>query len=118
MGESIDEEDIKVEEVLPMEAAFYVEPGKAIQDRGCTSPVMGEKTWESWWPILEKKGILDHVTFDKGKKTFKFGNGEFIKATREATFPVKLFNEDKEVEVSLIPGTAGIYDCETTGRSC
>ena len=55
MAESTDEEEIKVEEVLRMEVAFYVEPGKTIQDSGCTSPVMGEQTWESWLPILEKK---------------------------------------------------------------
>ena len=28
-----------------------------------------------------------------------------LKATRDVTFPVKLFNEDKEVKVSLIPGS-------------
>ena len=45
--------DVEKPEVTEMvrtdyEEVLQVEAGKAIEDSGCTSPVMGEITWNSW----------------------------------------------------------------------
>jgi hypothetical protein len=100
--------------VLQTEWAYYVEPGKGIQDSGYTSPVMGEKTWEHWLQVLQQKSLEDRVQSEKGRKVFKFGNGNVSDSTTKVTFPVKVFDEGKELRVSLIPGSTPLVLARST----
>ena len=47
------------------EDALYVEANRAIEDSGCTSPVMGEDTWEKWLSKLEEKGLKTQILYGK-----------------------------------------------------
>ncbi len=66
----------EIEQAYQSEEALFVEPGKGIEDNGCTSPVMGgEEVWSEWLPILQAKGLLTRVITTQSTKVFRFGNG-------------------------------------------
>ena len=54
------------------EEVLQVEAGKAIEDSGCTSPVMGEITWNAWLDKLIRKGLRSKIFYDKVNRCFRF----------------------------------------------
>ena len=92
------------EECAHVEQVHYVEPGKAIADSGCTSPVIGERTWESWLPAFRNKGIEDRISYEREERQFKFGNGTILRSNRKVRFPIKLYGIEKMLEASIVPG--------------
>ena len=95
-------EDVATNE--PTEECLYVQAGKGIQDSGCTAPVMGERTWDQWLHLLCIKGLNDRVEEAKSDKTFKFGNGATLSALKMVRFPIKMYGQETELEVHIIPG--------------
>ena len=54
--------------------------------------------------MLQQKDLMTDIQFEKGRKVVKLGNGSVLHATKEVTLPVKVFDEDKELKIKLIPG--------------
>jgi hypothetical protein len=100
--------------VAHAEEAHDVEPEKCIADSGCTSAVMGEETWKEWLPRLRRKGLLSQVSFEKEGRQFKFGNGNVLNSTRRVRLPVRFYDEDKVLEISLVPGATPLLLAKKT----
>ena len=92
------------EEVLYGEECFFVDAGSGIGDSGSTQPVMGKDTWKLWMVLLENKGYLEQVSYERASRRFKFGGGEVKTATASVSFPVSLFGTLKHLKVFLIDG--------------
>ena len=86
------------------EECLMVAVGKAIEDSGCTAPVMGSNTWDAWLGMLQDKGMSEHVVEQASHKTFKFGDGRVLKATKSVTFPVSVFGLSDRVTAHIVPG--------------
>ena len=78
--------------------------GKAIEDSGCAAPVMGSNSWDAWLSMLQDdKGRSEHVVEQVSHKTFKFGNGHILKATKVVTFPVNVFGLSDRDTAHVVP---------------
>ena len=61
-----------------LEECYYVQAGKGIQDSGCTTPVMGDKTWDKWLQLLQRKGLADRIEEFESGQTSEFGDGNIL----------------------------------------
>ena len=83
-----------------------VENGKVrgVCDGGCTTTVCGKEIWKTFLEQRQKIGDYDAVLYSRCNRTFRFGNGEVLKATVKAQLRVWILGRRKHIEVHLVPG--------------
>ena len=79
-----DDVGVEIEDIL------FVTAGKGVADGGATKPVMGLDTWKSWMTVLQAKGRLGSVEYEKCNRRFRFGNNNVLVARQLVRVPFVL----------------------------
>ena len=106
MEESWMVEDVAISNVNVDAEVNLVENGKVrgVCDGGCTTTVCGKEIWKTFLEQRQKIGDYDAVNYSRCNRTFRFGNGEVLKATVKAHLRVWILGRRKHIEVHLVPG--------------
>ena len=99
-------EDVAISNMNVDAEVNLVENGKVrgVCDGGCTTTVCGKEIWKTFLEQRQKIGDYDAVIYSRCNRTFRFGNGEVLKATVKAHLRVWILGRRKHIEVHLVPG--------------